>query len=54
MNHSLKTESDISCPKRGELIPEPWVSKWSDDLYLVPCPWCHVMHEFTPAKQAKK
>lgn len=40
----------VRCPKTGEPIPldKFSISKWSDQLYLVYCPTCRVMHEFTP------
>jgi hypothetical protein len=49
---SLSERDDITCPKTGERIPldKFSVSKWSDQLYLVHCPACRVLHEFTPAK----
>jgi hypothetical protein len=43
---------DITCPTTGERIPldKFSISKWSDQLYLVHCPTCRLMHEFTPVK----
>jgi len=44
------TRPDITCRRTGDPIPldEMSISKWSDNLYLVYCPTCRVMHEFTP------
>lgn len=46
-----RTRPDLTCRKTGQPIPldDLSVMKWSDKLWLVYCPDCRVMHEFTPA-----
>lgn len=50
MAETIKFRDDITCPKSGEPIPldKFSISKFSDQLYLVHCPACRVMHEFVP------
>lgn len=50
-----KFRDDITCPKTGERIPlgKLSCSKWSDDLYLIHCPNCHVFHQFVPQRHGQ-
>jgi hypothetical protein len=51
----LQFRDDITCPRTGEPIPldKFSISQWSEELYLVHCPTCRLLHEFTPVGRAK-
>jgi hypothetical protein len=46
---------DITCPKTGQPIPldKFSCSEWSDQLWLIHCPSCQVMHGFVPLESSK-